>query len=310
MTLDGPLEILGVKKLGGPQGLPGFEVDPNTSIESTGPIRFSTSETVYSGSPVSSAENVSVSATVNLLGFEKTIKYEAFCYVVMQNFFCAFCEANCDYCVSWRDDCLHCGNRTDCRICPPPSICHPCFSPKGEGMFPPFIISGEGMLDYGAGQAVGQWEIFARDGQILAFSLCWFHGDLKKCLTFSLLEEPSTDCIVETEDIGDFDDFLHAFLDLGTCYQGSINGAEDTMDGFRIRANSPQSSLRISARSLNESPGRIRIYRESPIRGAEIVDTTFDSAQSEHSFDQNGDDFWVEVYGVGSSVEYEVSAET
>jgi hypothetical protein len=166
-------------------------------------------------------------------------------------------------------------------------------------------------------EAEAEWDLWFSDEGLVMAKLCWDFMGVRKCLTYGRVDDilpidgggEPTDCEVETDDIGDFDDFLYTALPVGQCFQGSIGESGDSADGFDIPPPLPESSLKITVRALNSNEGRVRIYRQSPIRGNEIVDDSFDSVPTEYTFNQGGDNFWVEVYGEGGPVEYEIMAE-
>ncbi|MCA9434590.1 MAG: VCBS repeat-containing protein [Candidatus Omnitrophica bacterium] len=183
-----------------------------------------------------------------------------------------------------------------------------------------FQVSGEGLLGFPGGvDAHAEWNLWFSGDGLLLVRLCWEFMGVRKCLTYGRVDDlvipgeggEPRDCTVETDDIGDFQDFLYFNLDRGTCYQGSLPNSSDGADGFFIPSVLGISDLRIVARARNGGPGGIRIYAGSPIPGSAVVDDSINEFLSEWNFTpESGQDYWVEIYNLNNPIEYEVSAET
>jgi hypothetical protein len=269
MTLDGPLEILGIEKIGGPEGLPGFRVAANMGVESSGPIALTTSEVMYAGSPILSSGTTAASISVDLGPFELKGTAQtlvAACIVVLIGISCSPCDIDCDYCYDWNGACDYQGSYH--LGCPPPSNCNACREEiKGEEALRPVIFMGEGVLDYETGQATGTWEIFSSNGQILLFHLTWTHGGLTKSLTFAAFGSSSCQTTVPEQEVEiEHCGLFHNDITEGVCLSGVVGSGIDIQDMIRLNQQGTAGRVAVTIRHSvpQGSEGLAQLWRFPP----------------------------------------------
>jgi len=275
LSATGPLSILGVDKVGGPEGLPGFQIPADMAVELAGPILWSTSEMVHPGRTIRNEGTGTLFATPTIKGWRgKGMGIHGICLLL-------------------------------CRILMDP----PDKDDRKTLLEGSFILNGEGEFDYGMGKAQADWDIVARDGRVRTLRMCWKHGDERKCIAFGEIQGGG-DCVVETEDFPDTGGGAIPTFDFGACIEGSLSNFEDAGDFVLFANPGPEpKTLRVTANAGEFDFLGIRVYLESPI---EPVRTgAFTSDGTEFLIDiPNGQSVYVEVYQLDGIGEYEVRAET
>ncbi|MCB9768538.1 MAG: hypothetical protein H6752_10105 [Candidatus Omnitrophica bacterium] len=277
LSATGPLEILGVDKVGGPEGLPGFQIPANLAVELGGPIQWSTSEMFQPGRFVRNEGTGTLFATPTIKGFEgKGLGLAGLCLVFTSAWFNG---AN---------------KEIDKGL------------PAGS-----YILYGEGTFDYGMGEAQANWDIVCREGRVRTIRLCWFHEEEKKCLTFGEMET-SGNCFAEDEDFTDVFNGPIPSFQREECVSGSLENFDDQADWFSFNSLPSNSNLRVTGVVGQGVFLGIRIYVGSPLQ-SNLVDSGVLTGQGPAEFvveTESGEDCYVEVYQLDGIGGYEVTAET